>query len=551
MLAYHERTKHAPGRYAASLGYLDWATQPDPWRRFAGAPRSALPLGEPDPELSLDALGGPHVARPLDASTLSTLLGLSLGLTAWKAHGGSRWALRANPSSGNLHPTEGYLLLPSVDGLSSTPAIFHYLSREHALEERAVLSEELWRELAAGLPEASFFVALTSIHWREAWKYGERAYRYCQLDAGHALAAVAYAAGCVGWHARLAPHVDDDGLARLVGLDRAKDFPVAPEREVPELLLAISPEPPESAWCAAPWPDARTREAVEHALWRGRAETLSPDHEPWDVIDEVSRATHKGEAASATAAALASTGHAGLVAPPPSALPDTGAPVSAAHLIRSRRSAQAYDGEATLSAASFFALLDRLLPRADRPPHEAWPYPPAHDLVFFVHRVDELAPGLYLLARTPDGAARLRQALRPDFEWSRPDEAPAHLPFYRLTPGVVTEIARFASCTQEIASDGVFAMSYLARLRPSLEEHGAWFYRALYWEAGALGQVFYLEAEARGLRATGIGCFFDDVVHRLLGLEGEDHQVLYHLAVGRALEDRRLTSLPPYPPPQG
>ena len=33
-LAYHERTKHRPFRFAAALGYMDWDTQPDPFRRF-------------------------------------------------------------------------------------------------------------------------------------------------------------------------------------------------------------------------------------------------------------------------------------------------------------------------------------------------------------------------------------------------------------------------------------------------------------------------------------------------------------------------------------
>ena len=37
VVAYHERTKHHFHRYAAALGYMDWATQPDPFRRYAGA----------------------------------------------------------------------------------------------------------------------------------------------------------------------------------------------------------------------------------------------------------------------------------------------------------------------------------------------------------------------------------------------------------------------------------------------------------------------------------------------------------------------------------
>src|ERR1700674_5386983 len=35
-LAYHERTKHRPFRFAPALGYMDWETQPDPFRRFEG-----------------------------------------------------------------------------------------------------------------------------------------------------------------------------------------------------------------------------------------------------------------------------------------------------------------------------------------------------------------------------------------------------------------------------------------------------------------------------------------------------------------------------------
>ena len=37
MVAYHERTKHHFHRFAASVGYMDWATQPDPFRRYDGA----------------------------------------------------------------------------------------------------------------------------------------------------------------------------------------------------------------------------------------------------------------------------------------------------------------------------------------------------------------------------------------------------------------------------------------------------------------------------------------------------------------------------------
>ena len=85
----------------------------------------------------------------------------------------------------------------------------------------------------------------------------------------------------------------------------------------------------------------------------------------------------------------------------------------------------------------------------------------------------------------------------------------------------------------------------LARFRENVEA-APHRYRWLFWEAGMIGQVLYLEAEALGLRGTGIGCYFDDEVHSLLGLADNSYQSLYHFTVGLPVEDQRLTTLPPY-----
>ena len=71
-------------------------------------------------------------------------------------------------------------------------------------------------------------------------------------------------------------------------------------------------------------------------------------------------------------------------------------------------------------------------------------------------------------------------------------------------------------------------------------------YRHLHWEAGAIGQVLYLEAEAAARRATGIGCFFDDAVHELLGLRDRSLATLYHFTVGGPLDDDRLRTIDAY-----
>ena len=56
---YHERTKHHYRRFARSAGYLDWATQPDPFRRYTGARLIALQTVEPTEEPRYDAVFEP------------------------------------------------------------------------------------------------------------------------------------------------------------------------------------------------------------------------------------------------------------------------------------------------------------------------------------------------------------------------------------------------------------------------------------------------------------------------------------------------------------
>jgi hypothetical protein len=110
-LRYHEATKHHFGRFARALGYLDWATQPDPFRRFEGAERIELPRAPLASDVLYASLyDGTAPRRAVDPHSIGEFLRCSMGLSAWKQYGASRWALRVNPSSGNLHPTETYIV---------------------------------------------------------------------------------------------------------------------------------------------------------------------------------------------------------------------------------------------------------------------------------------------------------------------------------------------------------------------------------------------------------------------------------------------------------
>ena len=205
------------------------------------------------------------------------------------------------------------------------------------------------------------------------------------------------------------------------------------------------------------------------------------------------------------------------------------------------------DGRTAITREAFYKMLYRTLPDLACAPFRSLPWPPQVHLAIFVHRVKDLAPGLYFLARDPAQLQAIRQAIRAESDWVEAPATPPSLALFQLASGDARTLAQAVSCHQEIAADGCFSLGMIARFEPALREHGAWFYPRLYWECGAVGQVLYLEAEACGIRGTGMGCHFDDPMHEVLGLEGTDYQSLYHFTAGGALEDPRLQSLPAYP----
>lgn len=532
---YHDATKHHYHRFARSLGYLDWETQPHPFRNYHGARRIALPFARNDINLTYDELYAVRPARPqpLRRESVAEFLRYGLGLSAWKQYGQSRWSLRVNPSSGNLHPTEGYLLLPSIDPWSERAAVYHYQPEHHELELRSALPAEAWSWFQQWLPEHGFLMGLSSIYWREAWKYGERAFRYCQHDCGHAIAALRFSAALQGWNARLLPQWSTAAVAALLGVDRRNDFHPA-EHEAAECLMLVYPSGTELP--AIPPPDDSILSLVKQSEWAGRAGPLSADYVHWDIIDAVSEATQSpGMDIARESVSIRQCGD----------IPSSNTTRDARRLILQRRSAVDFDPRAFTGIDTFVCILRRTLPSAGAP-WDALFWPPRVHLLVFVHRVRGLSPGIYCLCRNPEALDTLRAASRPDLLWKQAPEVEKKIPFYLLREGDVRNLAASVSCHQAIAGDGFFSLGMIAEWKDSLDRYGPWFYRNLFWETGVIGQVLYLEAENQGIRGTGIGCYFDDPVHEILGLRDMRYQSLYHFTVGVPVDDPRLTTHPAY-----
>ncbi|MGB6546282.1 MAG: SagB/ThcOx family dehydrogenase, partial [Candidatus Acidiferrales bacterium] len=440
--------------------------------------------------------------------------------------------LRVNPSSGNLHPTETYLFTQGFAGVQD--GNYHYRADRHALELRSagnwngVIARALDLPQAAGAP---LIVALTSIFWREAWKYRDRAYRYCCHDLGHAMMSVLLAARALGMSGGVAAHFSDLRLARSLGLQQDSD-------EAPMAFLIFS-SPAENM-------HAKRAAVQPREELAGVPNELSAEEIPYHLLLGIHRSTMLSDPPGPLPCAAATDTVLEIDKPPvPIAVRDA----ALGPTVRRRRSALDFDPETSpMERADFLQLLDfatrdwRADWRGNFPglatPEDAAPLAMKAvaesvsverganfvTLYLYVHRVRDCEPGVY---RWHTSTRTLEQLHRAD----------------------VQRIATYLSLEQPLAGNACFAVSMIADLARAARAFGNRGYRYAFFEAGAIGQRLYVGGEALGWNATGIGAFYDDDVHRYLGFLDEEkdsdsrtlpRQVIYHFAVGRAVPDPRI-----------
>ncbi|MBU3013696.1 SagB/ThcOx family dehydrogenase [Poseidonibacter lekithochrous] len=514
---YHNETKHSQQRYARSLGYMDWATQPDPYRTYSST-KTTLPLSFDNNTLEYSQIFTQandekenKLSAPLCLESISQFFQFSLGLAAIKEYGEQSWALRCNASSGNLQPSEAYILANEIQGIKD--GLHHYSPKEHELELLSSSKENL------NLPKNSFLVCLSSIVWREAWKYGERSWRYTQLDCGHALKALEISALILGWKIEVL-NTKDSQLESLIGFNQSSRY-VPEERELADMLILVSKDTNV----------ALTSQDIDISLLRkklqekyeGKANQLSQNWHKWDILEKIEDATLSDELDIKK-----------YVNDKYELNPYREPSLLAKDIVLKRRSAQVMNKEdCTISKKEFETILGSV--KCDTS---------TINLVLFVHSVEELESGLYILIRNKEHKSKLQTLLKDEFLWEKVDTKAGEL--YKLQNGDFKFLAKAISCNQDIASDGAFTLGMLAEFTSQLEKYGSSKYKHLYWDCGAVGQQLYLEATSLNLSATGIGCFLDNILHETLGLISNQFQTLYHFTIGRGLVDSRLTTLKPY-----
>jgi SagB-type dehydrogenase family enzyme len=485
---YHEFTKHSVESLRRTRRYLDWANMPDPFRHYEGVPILDLPADPPMPEASaIEVLRGrPGTTFAKNgAAFLSQLMYYSASISASKrvASTGGIYALRVNPSSGNLHPTEFHFC---TRGLVEWPdGLYHYRPSSHMAEQRGI-GDFVGKLVSSSAP---LVFVLTSIAWREAWKYGDRAYRYCLHDIGHAWQALTLAARAIGCESFGIGHFLDDSVSQCCLLNHD---------EWPMLIVALH----------GPSIPLKLLDRAETVLFGGRPNLLSDEQVSYPQIEKLHAATKIHSEAAIPFAGQPRQNRRGETKLPSPLSTDC----TFGEVVRARRSALDFrGGDESIS----FSKLATLLAVTEEPLFADFATLRFVQLYLYVHRVEDLAPGVYRY-------------------W------PEHAELEKIKQGDQRLVAAALSLGQDLAANACVAFSMIGDFENAARSYGDRGYRYVHFEAGAIGQRMYLAAEALSLRATGIGAFFDEEVQRYLSLNSEQGQVVYHFAVGHPVPDPRL-----------
>ena len=514
---YHRATAHVRDRLGGRE--LDWAHRPTVFKRYPQgvvAQQLALPpcaFAAAQSVQSLQSLpmllrGSPVLAGRPTAQHLSNVLGLAGGITRTRAHGSGLFHFRTWASAGGLFPCEVYLALgPAWESAGIAPGLWHYEPDAHRLAQLRHGDALGVAAMAAGLPDSSTrstrlaaVVCITTIMHRTAWKYGERAYRYLLLDAGHLAENLLLGLWLEGFAPMWAGDFKDDAMNALLGVDG--------EREACLLAIPFFTGDTPDDFAALPAPvgplgDFANREAVQEASRCANVERL------WPVLLGVHRAgviemrflgRPQDAPPPAPEALFEDAPQAPLPLPEASAVHADRLWPSVSRTILGRRSHRRF-AAVPVPVATFQSFCHLLCERSlqDRGARNVV-------LVLGIRQIETMQDGVYVLDRD-------RRSLG------------------LLQAGAPHEALARACLGQTWMQRAAVQLCMVADLADCEARWGARAYRALGLAAGRLGQRAYLAATSLGWGACGVGAFFDDEAAAVLRLR-HDARLLYAVSTG-------------------
>ena len=159
----------------------------------------------------------------MDLSTLAEIVRLGGGVShVLRTPEGVNWPFRTAPSGGGLYPVDLYCAALRVNDVAA--GLYAYVPTDHCLQQ--VRQGDLREELSSAVPAhrdsiagASACLILSGVMERSKFKYGERAYRFLLLEAGHIGQNLLLAAEAMGWGAFPVGGFLDDPVNHMMGFD--------------------------------------------------------------------------------------------------------------------------------------------------------------------------------------------------------------------------------------------------------------------------------------------------------------------------------------------
>ncbi|QKF78095.1 SagB family peptide dehydrogenase [Arcobacter defluvii] len=166
---YHQNTKHSYLSVRTNSNQVDWNNPPNRFKNYADSYK----------RIHLDSKNSNY-----------NFLYLISGITAKKTYPGIEYYLRVNPSAGALYPNEVYFQVRNIEGFEDGIYHLEVSSSSVVLLQTIKTNEGIENLLGLDFSIDGFVFFISSLYFRSSWKYKNRAFRYCLLDAGHLIGSI-------------------------------------------------------------------------------------------------------------------------------------------------------------------------------------------------------------------------------------------------------------------------------------------------------------------------------------------------------------------------
>ncbi len=199
---YHMNTKHSYFSIRNNPNRLDWNNQPSVFKSYPNTYE----------KIPLDTKNDNH-----------EFIYLIAGINAKKTYPGVEYYLRINPSAGALYPNEIYF--QSRGNKDFEDGIYHFDIKSSSITLLKKIDDSgLEPYFDLDTKQNGFIFLISSIYYRSSWKYKNRAFRYCLLDAGHVLGSIEASAYIHNKSFKIINDFDKKQMNKLFNFDEKEFF---------------------------------------------------------------------------------------------------------------------------------------------------------------------------------------------------------------------------------------------------------------------------------------------------------------------------------------